>query len=418
MFRKSRRKIVASIMGALILLFAATLSAIVLSEFFENRRQSRDMLQRYIDLYSVDQLPGTAEGPAGPPPDAQQPLPEAHLYQVSTFYSVAVSDSREVLAVDSGKSGLYSTDELIRVARGILQGGKAFGRTSALRYQVEKREGYTLVALMDNTVTDDSFRSLVRHTWIVGGIAMAVCFFAADYSAFRIVKPLEENDRQQRQFVSDAGHELKTPISVISANAELLSRQLGSNQWLDNMRYENKRMGELVTQLLDLSRAEQAHMPMEELDLSRLVTGEALPFESVAFEKGLSLQSEITDGIQIEAVRAQISQLVSILLDNAIRHTEGGKEIELSLRRQGRHALLTVENYGKEIPPEEQTRIFERFYRLDAARTGEGNQYGLGLAIARAIIEAHDGSISVACREGKVIFTATLPVKNDSEISM
>ena len=199
---------------------------------------------------------------------------------------------------------------------------------------------------------------------------------------------------------------------MISTNAELLFRQLGANEWLDNIRYENERMGDLVTQLLDLSRAENAKIQMEELDLSRLVTGEALPFESVAFERGLSIRSDIDDSITLQGNRTQLSQLVSILLDNAIRHADGGNEIGLSLRRHGRYAVLAVENSGKEIPQEQQARLFERFYRLDEVRNSEGNHYGLGLAIAKAIAEEHGGKISVACRDEKVIFTVSFPLKN------
>jgi len=417
MFRKSRKKIVASIMGTLILLLAVTLAAIVLSEYYENRKQSAEMLERYVALYSLDNPPN--EEPGMPrDPDRQGPPEESSVFRLSTFYSAAISEQGEILSVDAGQNGLYSESEFIEIAKDILTAGGSSGKRGNLLYRVEVRDGYTLVAFMDNTVVSEGLLSLTRHTLIAGGIALIVLFFVAVFLSRRIIKPLEENDQRQKQFVSDAGHELKTPVSVISTNAELLFRQLGANEWLDNIRYENERMGDLVTQLLDLSRAENAHVQMEELDLSRLITGEALPFESVAFENGLSIRSEIDDGITLQGNRTQLSQLVSILLDNAIRHADGGNEIGLSLHRQGRHAVLAVENSGKEIPQEQQARVFERFYRLDEARGSEGNHYGLGLAIAKAISEAHGGSIAVTCREGKVIFAVSLPLKNNQSVSM
>ena len=410
MFRKSRKKIIASIMGALILLLAVTLTAIVLSEYVENRKQSADMLDRYVALYSLDNPPG--EEPGIPRDlDRQGPPEESSVFRLSTFYSAAISEQDEVLFIDAGRNGLYSEKELIGFAEDILKAGGSSGKVGDLLYRVEVREGYTLVAFMDNTVVSESLSSLIRHTLIAGGIALIVLFFVAVFLSRRIIKPLEENDRRQKQFVSDAGHELKTPVSVISTNAELLSRQLGANEWLDNIRYENERMGYLITQLLDLSRAENAQVQLEELDLSRLVTGEVLPFESVAFERGLSVRSQIDDGITLLGNRSQLSQLVSILLDNAIRHADGGNEIVLSLRRHGRYAVLAVENSGREIPQEQQARLFERFYRLDEARSSEGDHYGLGLAIAKAIAEAHGGSIAVTCREGKVVFSVSLPLR-------
>ena len=197
---------------------------------------------------------------------------------------------------------------------------------------------------------------------------------------------------------------------MISANAELLSRETDPSEWLDNIRYENDRMGDLVTQLLELSRAENAQPDPEQLDLSRLVTGEVLPFESVAFERGMTIKSDIAEGIMIEGNRPRLSQLVSILLDNAVRHSGGG-EIVLALREQGKNAVLTVENSGGEIPPDKLERLFERFYRVDGSRNSEGGHYGLGLAIARAVAEAHGGCISAASGDGKVVFTVSLPLK-------
>lgn len=417
MFRKSRKKIVASIMGTLILLLAVTLTVIVLSTYYENRKESEEMLDRYVALYSLENPPGEEPDiPHGP--DGQGPPEESSVFRLSTFYSTAISEQGEILSIDVGQNGLYRESELVEIAEDILTAGGSSGTIGNLLYRVEVRDGYTLVAFMDNTVVSEGLLSLTRHTLIAGGIALIVLFFVAVFLSRRIIMPLEENDQRQKQFVSDAGHELKTPVAVISTNAELLSRQLGANKWLDNIRYENERMGDLVTQLLNLSRAENAQVQTEELDLSRLVTGEALPFESVAFENGLSIRGKIDDGITLQGNRTQLSQLVSILLDNAIRHAEGGNEIGLSLHRQGRHAVLTVENSGKEIPPEQQARLFERFYRLDEVRNTDGNHYGLGLAIARAISEAHGGSISVTCRDGKVVFAVSLPLKNNPSVSM
>lgn len=163
--------------------------------------------------------------------------------------------------------------------------------------------------------------------------------------ADRIITPLEQNDLRQKQFVSDAGHELKAPLSVISTNAELLQRQSGDSEWLSNIRYETDRMSTLVKQLLDLSRAENAELVTENIDLSRTVTGEVLPFESVAFEQGLTIESDITDGIFVNGNPSQLSQVVSILLDNGIRHSSGGDTVTVSLHTGHKQAVLTVTNF-------------------------------------------------------------------------
>jgi len=410
MFRKTRKKIVASVMIAMVLLLALTLSGIVVNTRLTNRRQNRQKLRDYAARYSTNSLPGMMAGQL--PPDDGMPPENDPLFQLSSFYSVALSPSGSVISVDTGHTDLYTETELADMAKDVIKKGKPEGRVSSLTYLVEEKPDYTLVAFLDNTADDSSFYSLLNTTVFIGLAALVVSFFLARYAAFKIVEPLEENDRRQKQFVSDAGHELKTPVTVISANAELLSREIGSNRWLDNIRYGNERMGQLIAGLLDLSRAESARMPKELLDLSRLLTGEVLPFESVAYEKGLVLNSSVEDGITVLGNASQLTQLITILLDNAVSHSSGGRDINLSLRRQAHNAVLTVENCGKDIPSEQIEHLFERFYRVDSVRNSESSHYGLGLPIAKAITESHGGTISVSSRDGKIAFTASIPAKN------
>ncbi|MCD8132531.1 MAG: HAMP domain-containing histidine kinase, partial [Clostridiales bacterium] len=223
------------------------------------------------------------------------------------------------------------------------------------------------------------------------------------------VRPLEESYQVQKQFISDAGHELKTPIAVIEASADLLSREIDENTWLSNIQYENDRMGALVTQMLDLARTENTTPPMERLDFSRMTEGEALPFESIAFEKGLLFTCRIAEEIHVQGNSVQLRQLIAILLDNALHHCAASGQIELSMHAERNAASLSVMNDGEEIPAEYRDKIFERFYRVDAARTGGEKRYGLGLAIARAIVTAHHGTIRVLCHDEKVEFIVMLP---------
>ena len=257
-------------------------------------------------------------------------------------------------------------------------------------------------------MSESGLQTLLRNVMTVGSAAIVLLFFISLYLSKQIISPLEENDRQQKRFISDASHELKTPVAVIGANAELLSRELGENEWLSNILYENERMGDLVKQLLDLSRAENSDVPMEPVDFSRIVTGEMLAFESLAFDQGKIIRSDIDDGIRFTGNQAQLEQLVSILLDNAVRHSTGG-EIELSLKRQVHEVVFSVANEGDDIPPEKLEHLFDRFYRVDEARNSEGHHYGLGLSIAKAVVMRHGGSIAAGSMDGKVRFTVRIP---------
>lgn len=448
MFRKSRRKIIASIMGVLVLLFLGTLAIIYGSSYYEVYSQNHAMLENYANIYLVDvteseELPSNTPstdngtepaeppagapssdnstenappempanpGPNGPGPRTQEERREA-AYQLSTFYSVAISDEGEILRVDNEEgTGGYSDDELTTLAQALLAGGKTSGIQWNLVYLVSNKEDYTLVAFMDNTIMQESMTTLFRYTFIYGAVALLLFFLLSIHLARRIVEPLEESYTRQRQFISDAGHELKTPVAVITANTEILEKKLGKNQWISNIQYETERMGSLVSQLLELARTENVQVETEVLDYSHLVCGEVLPFESVAFENGVALDYDIADDIHVNGNRTQLRQLTSILVDNAIRHCSVTGSVHLSLTANRSQALLTVSNTGEAIPEEQRERIFERFYRADESRTDNGHHYGLGLAIAKAIVTAHHGRIAVSCQDGQVTFTARLPL--------
>ena len=335
--------------------------------------------------------------------------PKSPRYQLSTFYHVAVSYDGQILDIKNGSSMVHTNEDLKELAEGILQQDRITGTENNLVFYKADKGGYTLVTFIDNTVVNESARMLLRYTLIFGGVALILLFFLSVFLAKKIVKPLEESYQKQKQFISDAGHELKTPVSVVGANAELLCREIGDNQWLANIQYENTRMGILVGKLLELARTENITPQMECVDFSRLVSGEGLPFESVAFEKGLVLISEIASGIVVEGNAPQLKQLVAILLDNAISHSNDEGEVYVSLIREHGYAKLTVMNRGEEIPVHQREQIFERFYRVDTARNGEDKHYGLGLAIAKAIATSHNGHIEVLCHDGLVEFSFRIP---------
>ena len=415
MFKKSRRKIVAAIMSILILLWVGTLGVIYASSYFEMSKQNQEMLQAHAEMYV---LPQSFEGmipPNRPRPDGNNGFnpgfdPQSPMFQLSTFYTVAVSYDGDILEIKNEPPTVHSDDDLKKLAQSIIKENRQYGTDDNLAFYKEDKGGYTLVTFMDNTVVNENALTLFRYTLIFGGVALVLFFFLSVFLARKIVNPLEESYQKQKQFISDAGHELKTPVSVVSANAELLSREIGNNQWLQNIQYENERMGMLVGQLLDLARTENVTPQMEHIDFSRLVAGEALPFESVAFEKGLVLNSNITNGIGVEGNSTQLKQIVSILLDNAIRHSKEQGEVYLSLTKEHGYAKLSVINKGDEIPVEQREQIFERFYRMDTARNGEDKHYGLGLAIAKAIATSHKGHIEVQCFNGFVEFRTQIPI--------
>lgn len=408
MFKKTRRKIVASIMSILVLLWVGTLGVIYVSSYFDVAKNNEKMLKAHADMYIPPEELNIPEDMPIPPED-KHGFSDTPQFRLSTFYSVAVTYDGETVEIKNDQPTVHTDAELEALTEKILAEGKTNGKKNDLIFYASDKGGYMLVTFMDNTIINESATTLFRYTLIFGGAALVIFFFLSIALARKIVQPIEVSYQKQKQFISDAGHELKTPISVVGANAELLSRELGENQWLSNIMYENERMGILIGQLLELARTEKVAKNMQQVNFSRLCNGEALPFESVAFEKGLALNCDIAQGVTVEGNADELKQLVAILLDNAVNHSEGGGDITLRLEKSHGNAKLCVINSGKEIPTDKRELIFERFYREDTARTGEGKHYGLGLAIAKSIVSSHNGHIEVLCYNGLVEFQVKIP---------
>lgn len=387
MFKKSRRKIVAAIMTILVLLWVGTLSVIYATSYFEITNKNKRMLKVHAEMYtlsgSFDGIKQPRRRFSGASTGFDTGFAETPLFRLSTFYTVAVSYDGDILEIENEPPTVFTDADLENLARSIIKDGRDNGSKNNLTFYKTDKDGYTLVTFMDNTIVNENAMTLFRYTLLFGGVALVLFFFLSVFLSRKIVNPLEESYHKQKQFISDAGHELKTPVSVVSANAELLSREIGDNQWLQNIQYENERVGILVGQLLDLARTEDVIPKMEHIHFSRLVVGEALPFESVVFEKGLLLTSNISSNIEVEGNSAQLKQIVSILLDNAIRHSKGQGEVYLALTKEHGMAKLSVINKGDESPMEQREQIFERFYRVDTVRNSEDKHYGLGLPLQK-----------------------------------
>lgn len=414
MFKRTRIRIVTAIMSVLAAVWIASLGIIYFFSYSEMSHRNREMLEVQADMYSLirsDDQPPPEPRPENSSPNFKEDYSKSPAFQLSIFYSVALDYDGRLLEIKNDRPAVHTDESLEALAKSIADGKKESGTVDNLLFRKTDKNGYLLVTFMDNTLINENAAMLLRYTAIFGGLALVLFFFVSIILARKIVAPVEESYEKQKRFISDAGHELKTPVSVVGANAELLQREVGENRWLENIRYENEKMGLLVSQLLELARTESVRPTTEQIELGRLVEGEALPFESVAFEKGQRLKLDIKDGIYIDGNATALKELVSVLLDNAISHSRDKGDITVSLEKRHRFCLLSVKNTGDELSEETKKHIFDRFYRTDQARSGEASHYGLGLSIAKAVTEAHFGTISVHCADGQVEFRVQLPLK-------
>ena len=272
------------------------------------------------------------------------------------------------------------------------------------------------IAFTDCTMEQATMRSLLLRSGLVALAALAVLAGLSYCLAGLVVGPVKRAWQEQKQFVSDASHELKTPLTVILSSSELAAEEQDvqrTKQYVEGIHAESLRMKALVEDMLTLARTESGTRPeTEAVDLSDTVLESVLAFEPVAFESGRELVYDIQPELTVMGSGIQLRRLTDILLDNAVKYAAEGTPIRLLLRQEGRCAALRVENRGETIPAEKLRHIFDRFYRADESRSG-GEGFGLGLAIAQSIAQSHGGSIGCASEEGVTRFTVTLPLQKN-----
>ena len=282
-----------------------------------------------------------------------------------------------------------------------------------LRYL--RKTGYTstLIAFTDTTLESTTMRSMAAVCSLAGSAALLVLFLCSYLLAGVVTRPVGAAWAQQEQFLSDASHELKTPLTVILSSAELLNQSALPEQavYIDNIREESRRMKLLVEDMLTLSRAQRSagSLPEQTADLSEAAMTAALRFEPVAFEAGKRLEYDIAPELPVRGDGGKLGQALAALLDNAVKYSAGGTDIRLTAEKQGRFAVVTVADSGPDIPADKLPHIFDRFYRADEART-DGDSFGLGLPIAKAIIDAHRGTLRCESGGGVTRFIITLPL--------
>ena len=286
-----------------------------------------------------------------------------------------------------------------------------------LHYYRVSNDTETFVVFADTSYTD-SWKSLALMLALVGLGTLVVFFVVSLFYSNWALKPVREAWDSQRQFVADASHDLKTPLTVILANSSILLKHpdhsiASESQWIESTQVEAENMQGLINEMLELAQVEagdKIEVEKEELDFSDLVDGETLLFDSVALERNCSFECDVEPGISVLANEKQIQKMVSTLVENAFKYVDSGGAITIDLKRSGKNAQLAVKNTGQAIAPDDLPHIFDRFYRTDKARTSGEGGFGLGLAIAKEIAVQHGGDITcTSTAEEGTTFIVTLP---------
>lgn len=341
------------------------------------------------------------------------------------LFSVSVDGAMSALGRYNTAS--ISQDVLEQAGQQLAGADEGFGSLSDLGlFYVKRQAGGVMYLAFADMGSASGWRSLAATLAVVEVAALAVFFVISLFFSRWALRPVARAWTQQRRFVADASHDLKTPLTVILANTSIAlehpERSVASqSQWLESTQHEAEAMQSLVGDLLALAKMDEeeaaaqsgaARPAFEEVDLSDVLEGEVLQFESVAFERGVKLESQVEPGIELRGNEQRLRRLAGTLIDNACKYVDDGGAVNVSLSRAGKQAKLEVRNTGAPISPEDLPHVFDRFYRADKARTGGAGGHGLGLAIARVIAEEHGGTLTASSTQAEgTAFTATLPLK-------
>ena len=277
------------------------------------------------------------------------------------------------------------------------------------KYSYNIRRNY--IVIVDTSNAAYRLNGILKESLFLLIIIEIIVYIISYYLSKWIIKPAVDAFDSQKQFIADASHELKTPLAVIMASADALKEDNIESKWIDNIQYEADRMNNLIKNLLDLSRLESVNTQRENIDLSKLFAKSILSLESLVFEKNIDLKYSIEEKIMFYSNSDEMKQLISILLDNAIKHSVSNGKIIINLKENKNNIVLEVKNKGTAIKKGDEEKIFDRFYRADESRNRSENRYGLGLAIAKAICEKNSGVITASSGGGYTTFKVVFKKK-------
>ena len=276
------------------------------------------------------------------------------------------------------------------------------GNIDDVLYRVSFIYGKTVIFAIDGDFMHQIYHINVVSNLISLSVVLVLLILITVLYSFKLFSPIKETFEKQKRFISDAGHELKTPISIIKANAEVI-RQDTPSQWVNNIKEQSDRMNLLVADMLTLTKIqeEKYDLTKERFDLSQLLLENVLPFEAVAFEKGKTILTDVESNLFINSHKRSVAQIVNILLDNACKHSTDNSEIVVSLKKDGNRSVLSVINEGSAVVAGEEEKMFERFYRADSSRSRDLGGSGLGLAIAKQLADSNKWKIFASSDYGK-----------------
>ena len=329
----------------------------------------------------------------------------------SRYFSVTADSVGNIVSVSTANIAAVSSSEAREYAQEVLAGNKTRGFLEDYRYLLKSTDDGKIVVFLDCARSLGNAQSFLLTSLAVSAAAFALVAALIIFASGKILQPVAESYQKQKGFITDAGHELKTPVAVIEADAAVLEMEIGENEWVDDIKKQTKRLAQLTGELTYLSRMDEGRTDTVRISfpVSDVVEETASSFQSRALVAGKTFRTKIEPMLEYTGDEAQIRKLTSILLDNAVKYSSENGDISLDLRKKNKGIVLTVTNTAENVDAEMCSHMFDRFYRGDRSRSTENGGFGIGLSIAKSIAEAHHGKISASPKgDGEIEITVQL----------
>lgn len=401
-----QKKFVRTAMVAVTVLMVLMLGAInVANILMVDRQVEKTLLMIAENEGSMPPQPMTPPQTLGRDPENTR-----DAFQSARFFLIRFDPAGNVVLADISRVASLTEADALQLARRAYESGDGQGRAGGFRYVLRpsRTEPGTVAVFLDASGERHSYGQVLLLSVGIGVVCWAGMLLLVRLLSRRAIRPIEENIRRQKEFITNAGHEIKPPLSIIQANTEAMELYGGENKYSRNIRTQITRLTGLTNELLSLARMEEGSPTMfSQVSLSLLLEESAETFRQPLELNGITLHAEIAGGVCICGNRERLAQLLSVLLDNAAKYTNPGGQVQVRLQRTERLAQLTVANSVARLPDVPAEKLFDRFYRADDARTQRSGGYGIGLSVGRAIAQTHGGTLTARYDgQERICFTA------------
>ncbi|MBQ8689695.1 MAG: HAMP domain-containing histidine kinase [Clostridia bacterium] len=411
MIKKLRRRLIILSVSALLAFFLILVLAMNLINYTSLKREADVTLDMLANMSG--KFPWLDDSSPEPDADALPPDMSPEVPHESRFFTVTMTGACEIIAIDTRRIATVDDERAREFSLKVVSNGDERGFIESFRYLRTERGSNVTVTFLDCGRRLDVFRGflLTSATIALAGFILLSVIIILVFN--KILRPVAISYEKQKRFITDAGHEIKTPLTIIGANVDILAMEIGENECVEDIGRQTKRLTELTNELVTLARMEEygAELPKIDFPISEVVTEAIEAFGAPTRAQGKRIVTDIAPLLTIKGDAASISRLVGILADNALKYSKDSSELTLTLRKQGKNVLLSVSNEVENaISADELEHLFDRFYRADPSRNSETGGHGIGLSLAHAIVTSHGGKITAAIQGSVFTVTATLPI--------